>query len=148
MCDNLTQLAFHNLDLLKNLHCDDNLTSNRKRLSILKDNDEYVKVDSINDIEYCIYFTFTTIFQLRGFDYLRKKDLCNNLNISIDKIYENHKLNELIEGKTMLNSQCSIGSVDDVLQKLETGVLKIDGDPVITENGDGTVTVMMIVKPR
>ena len=41
-----------------------------------------------------------------------------------------------------------MGNVNDALQKLETGVLEIDGDPVITENGDGTVTVTMIVKPR
>ena len=30
--------------------------------------------------------------------------------------------------------------MNDALQKLETSVLKIDGDPVITDNGDGTVT--------
>jgi len=31
---------------------------------------------------------------------------------------------------------------------LETGELELDGDPILTDNGDGTVTVKMIVKPR
>ena len=35
-----------------------------------------------------------------------------------------------------------------ILEKLETGELEVDGEPVIVDNGDGTVTVKMIVKPR
>ena len=41
-----------------------------------------------------------------------------------------------------------MGNVNEVLQKLETGELELDGDPVITDNGDGTVSVTMSVKPR
>ena len=41
-----------------------------------------------------------------------------------------------------------MGNVNDILQKLETSELEIDGDPVIIDNGDGTVSVTMIVKPR
>ena len=58
------------------------------------------------------------------------------------------KLGELMKGKALLTSQCSIGSVDDVLQKLETGELELEGELVVIDNGDGTVTVKMIVKPR
>ena len=41
-----------------------------------------------------------------------------------------------------------MGSINEVLQKLETGELELDGDPIIIDNGDGTVTVKMLVKPR
>ena len=60
------------------------------------------------------------------------------------------KLVKLIEDKEILESKVSIGSgnVSDVLQKLETGELELDGTPIYTENGDGTVTVKLKVKPR
>ena len=56
----------------------------------------------------------------------------------------------MIEGKALLKSQVTAGagSVSDVLQKLETGELEMDGEPIIIDNGDGTVTVKMIIKPR
>ena len=41
-----------------------------------------------------------------------------------------------------------MGNVDEVLQKLETGELKMDGDPQIIENEDGTYTVKIKIKPR
>ena len=60
------------------------------------------------------------------------------------------KLVKLIEDKEILESKVSIGSgnVSDVLQKLETGELELDGTPIYNENGDGTVTVKLKVKPR
>ena len=60
------------------------------------------------------------------------------------------KLTEMIEDKVILKSQVSMGSgnVTDVLQKLETGELELDGEPTYIENSDGTVTVKMKVKPR
>ena len=62
----------------------------------------------------------------------------------------NNKLSKLLQEKSLLKSQVTggVGNVSEVLQKLETGELELDGDPVITDNGDGTVTVKMIVKPR
>jgi hypothetical protein len=57
-------------------------------------------------------------------------------------------LNALIEGKALLTSQCSAGSVDDVLQKLGTGELELDGELESTDNGDGTITIKMKVKPQ
>ena len=41
-----------------------------------------------------------------------------------------------------------MGNVNDILQKLDTGELELDGEPVIIENDDGTVTVKMVIKPR
>ena len=57
---------------------------------------------------------------------------------------------KIIEDKVILKSQVTMGSgnVSDVLQKLETGELELEGAPIYIENGDGTVTVKMKVKPR
>ena len=60
------------------------------------------------------------------------------------------KLAQLIQDKVLLKSQVSMGSgnVSDVLQMLETGELELDGEPIYIYNGDGTVTVKLVVKPR
>ena len=54
------------------------------------------------------------------------------------------------QNKQLLKSNITggSGSVSDVLQKLETGELEFDGEPIIQDNGDGTVTVTIKVKPR
>jgi len=96
MSDALTEIAFLNLDLLNNLTKDDIVIGNRKKLSIINETDEYVQIDNINDIEYSIYFTFMRLFNLKGFNYLDRKGLYKKINIAIDNIYENTKLNEYI----------------------------------------------------
>ena len=60
------------------------------------------------------------------------------------------KLAQLIQDKVLLKSQVTMGSgnVSDVLQMLETGELELDGEPIYIYNGDGTVTVKLVVKPR
>ena len=62
----------------------------------------------------------------------------------------NDKLSQMIKDKVLLKSQVTMGSgsVSDVLNKLETGELVLEGEPDIIDNGDGTVTVKMKVKPR
>ena len=62
----------------------------------------------------------------------------------------NDKLSQMIKDKVLLKSQVTMGSgsVSDVLNKLETGELELEGEPDIIDNGDGTVTVKMKVKPR
>jgi hypothetical protein len=62
----------------------------------------------------------------------------------------NAKLTQMIQDKQLLKSNVTggSGSVSDVLQKLETGELEFDGEPIIEDNGDGTVTVTIKVKPR
>jgi len=62
----------------------------------------------------------------------------------------NDKLSQMIKDKVLLKSQVTMGSgsVSDVLNKLETGELELEGEPEIIDNGDGTVTVKMKVKPR
>ena len=60
------------------------------------------------------------------------------------------KLAQIIQDKVLLKSQVTMGSgnVSDVLQMLETGELELEGEPIIIDNGDGTVTVKLVVKPR
>jgi len=59
------------------------------------------------------------------------------------------KLTEMIQNKVILKSQVTgSGNISDILQKLETGELELEGAPIYIENGDGTVTVKMKVKPR
>ena len=60
------------------------------------------------------------------------------------------KLSEMIKNKVLLKSQVTMGSgnIGDVLQKLETGEYQLEGEPDIVDNGDGTVTVKLKVKPR
>ena len=62
----------------------------------------------------------------------------------------NDKLSQMIKDKVLLKSQITMGSgsVSDVLNKLETGELELEGEPDIIDNGDGTVTVKLKVKPR
>ena len=78
---------------------------------------------------------------------------CNNANFdnaNLAKVKENNKLSKLIQENILLRSQViqGLGNVNSILQKLETGELEIDGDPTLNNNGDGTYTVKMIVKPR
>ena len=60
------------------------------------------------------------------------------------------KLSEMIKNKVLLKSQVTMGSgnIGDVLQKLETGEYELEGEPDIVDNGDGTVTIKLKVKPR
>ena len=62
----------------------------------------------------------------------------------------NAKLAQMIQDKVLLKSQVTMGSgnVSDILQMLETGELELEGEPIIIDNGDGTVTVKLVVKPR
>ena len=62
----------------------------------------------------------------------------------------NAQLTQMIQDKQLLKSNVTGGSesVSDVLQKLDTGELEFDGEPIIEDNGDGTVTVTIKVKPR
>ena len=58
-------------------------------------------------------------------------------------------LNKILEDKTITQSQITGGgSVDAVLQKLETGELVLDGEPIKKDNGDGTYIIILNVKPR
>ena len=91
--------------------------------------------------------------KLIGFEYFQSKTqkrASQNKLVGLAAKIGNDKLSKLIQEKILLKSQIiqGVGNVNDVLQQLETGELAMDGDPVIIDNGDGTVSVKMIVKPR
>jgi len=88
-----------------------------------------------------------------GFEYFKtksQKKAAQDKLASVANKIGNPALTKMAEDKVMLKSQVSTGSgnVSDILQKLDTGELKLDGDPIYIENSDGTVTVKMKVKPR
>jgi hypothetical protein len=88
-----------------------------------------------------------------GFEYYQtkaQKRASQGKLASIASKKGNTKLTQMIQDKVLLKSSVTMGSgnVSDVLQMLETGELELDGDPILIDNGDGTVTVKMIVKPR
>jgi hypothetical protein len=88
-----------------------------------------------------------------GFEYYKTKSQKRASQAKLASIANktgDAKLVKIIEDKVILNSQVTTGSgnVSDVLQKLETGELELEGTPIYTENGDGTVTVTIKVKPR
>ncbi len=88
-----------------------------------------------------------------GFEYYQTKSQKKASQVKLASIaskIRNSKLTQIIEDKVILKSQVTMGSgnVSDVLQMLETGELELEGEPIIIDNGDGTVTIKMIVKPR
>ncbi|MDP6853525.1 MAG: FecR family protein [Candidatus Marinimicrobia bacterium] len=91
--------------------------------------------------------------QSLGFEYYQSKTQkqasSNKLN-TFARSKGQSRLADLIKDKALMKSQVTMGagSVDGVLQKLETGELELDGDPEIIDNGDGTVTIKLKAKPR
>jgi hypothetical protein len=88
-----------------------------------------------------------------GFEYYQtkaQKRASKGKLASIASKKGNTKLAQIIQDKVLLKSQVTMGSgnVSDVLQMLETGELELEGEPIIIDNGDGTVTVKLVVKPR
>ena len=91
--------------------------------------------------------------KLIGFEYFQSKTqkrASQNKLVRLAAKLGKDKLSKLAQNKILLKSQIikGKGNVNDVLAKLETGELEIDGDPFIIDNEDGTVSVKMIVKPR
>ena len=58
-------------------------------------------------------------------------------------------LNKILTDRTITESEIiGGGSVNDALQKLETGEFILDGEPSKIDNGDGTYKIILKVKPR
>ena len=60
----------------------------------------------------------------------------------------NAEVNDAIQDKELVGAAVSSGSgsIDDILQKLDTG--ELEGELVLITNSDGTVTVKLTAKPR
>ena len=62
------------------------------------ENDDYVQVDSIVDIEYAIYLTFTDLFLLTNrVNYSECHKIIKMIDICFDNIYDNKFFQKLME---------------------------------------------------
>ena len=90
------------------------------------------------------------IIEFNYFQSKTQKLAAQNKLASLKEIKGSDQIVSLVNEKNLSKSQVVNGSgnVDQVLQKLETGELVMDGEPIIIDNGDGTFTVKIKAKPR
>ena len=91
----LTDLAFGNLRFLLELEKDEVILSNRR---IFYKQDEFVQVDNIQELEHTLYFTFNHLLRMGNNHEINFKELLNEIDDAIDKVYENEHFQELLEG--------------------------------------------------
>lgn len=108
--NNLNNKAQENLKLLSNLNENDNLISENGSLQL---QDEYVQVENTNEIEYAIYLTFNQLLFSNDYKTIYQDDIFNKIDITIDNIFNNKQLNQLIE-----NTNLRI-IIDDIDEKLD-----------------------------
>lgn len=97
----LTEKSRENLKIIKNLGHEEILSSSSLReLSV---QEEFVEVDNLNELENGIYFTFhQCLSDIPQLDFLEKDILIKDIDESIQNIYDNKKLNTLMENKSEL----------------------------------------------
>ncbi len=84
-----------NCKFLLNLNENDNIKASRGKLM---ENDDYVQVDSIVDIEYSIYLTFTNLFLLTNHvNYCECDKILKNIDICFDNIYDNKFFQKMMD---------------------------------------------------
>ena len=91
----LTDLAFGNLRFLLELEKDEVILSNRRNFY---KQDEFVQVDNIQELEHTLYFTFNHLLRMGNNHEINFKELLNEIDDAIDKVYENEHFQELLEG--------------------------------------------------
>ena len=91
----LTDLAFGNLRFLLELEKDEVILSNRR---IFYKQDEFVQVDNIQELEHTLYFTFNHLLRMGNNHEINFKELLNEIDDAINKVYENEHFQELLEG--------------------------------------------------
>lgn len=111
--DTLNKKANNNLKLLLYLKHDDNLNSKRGELLL---QDEFVQVDNVSEIEYAIYFTFNELFSTNQ-NIFYNTELIDLLDTSIENIFDNKQLNDLIENDEHFKQ--IIDNIDDKLLTLK-----------------------------
>ena len=94
-----------NRKILLNLNENEVITAGRGKLI---EQDDYVQVDNIVDIEYAIYLTFTNLFLLtNNSTYIECDRILKDIDQCIDNIYNNINLSKLIDDedsfKEMIN---------------------------------------------
>jgi hypothetical protein len=84
-----------NCKFLLNLNENDNIKASRGELM---ENDDYVQVDSIVDIEYSIYLTFTDLFLItNNINYSECDKIIKIIDICFDNIYDNKFFQKLMD---------------------------------------------------
>ena len=91
----LTDLAFGNLRFLLELEKDEIILSNRRNFY---KQDEFVQVDNIQELEHTLYFTFNHLLRMGNNHEINFKELLNEIDDAINKVYENEHFQELLEG--------------------------------------------------
>ena len=103
----LTDLAFGNLRFLLELEKDEVILSNRRNFY---KQDEFVQVDNIQELEHTLYFTFNHLLRMGNNHEINFKELLNEIDDAIDKVYENEHFQELLEGDD--NFTLLVGDID------------------------------------
>jgi len=97
----LSEKSIKNLRILKNLKENDILSSSTLReLSI---QEEFVEVENIKDIENGLYFTFhQCLSDIVNMSFVDKDIIIKDIDEAIQNIYDNKKLNKLLEDESEL----------------------------------------------
>ena len=92
----LSEKSRENLRILKNLGENDILSSSSLREISIQE--EFVEVDNIRELENGLYFTFhQCLSDLVNMEFLEKDIVINDIDEAIQNIYDNKKLNKLLE---------------------------------------------------
>ena len=98
----LSEKSRNNLKIIKNLKSDSILSSSSSRDITIQE--EFVEVDNINNLENGLYFTFhQCLSDMVDMEFIEKNNLINDIEDCIQNIYDNQKLNSLMEDNELLN---------------------------------------------
>ena len=98
----LFEKSRNNLNIIKKLGNDSILSSSSSRDIIIQE--EFIEIDNINDLENGIYFTFhQCLSDMIQMDFIEKDLLIKDIDECIQNIYDNKKLNSLIEDNKTLS---------------------------------------------
>ena len=106
----LSEKSRNNLKIIKHLENESILSSSSSRDITIQE--EFIEVDNINNLENGLYFTFhQCLSDMVDMEFLEKDTLIRDMDDSIQNIYDNKKLNSLIEENEEL---CEImNDIDD-----------------------------------
>tara|TARA_B100000029_G_scaffold36671_2_gene34536 strand:+ start:8379 stop:8993 length:615 start_codon:yes stop_codon:yes gene_type:complete len=122
----LVEKVNSNRQILLNLNEKAVITAGRGKLI---EQDDYVQVDNIVDIEYAIYLTFTNLFLLtNNSTYIECDRILKDIDQCIDNIYNNINLSKLIDDEDSFKEM--INYIDDEYFALKSKLFH--GSPFFT----------------
>lgn len=97
----LSEKSRNNLKIIKNLGNESILSSSSSRDITIQE--EFVEIDNINNLENGLYFTFhQCLSDMVNMQFLEKDTLISDIDECIQNIYDNEKLNSLMEDESEL----------------------------------------------